>query len=190
MIKKEIRVIGIDDSPFNKKDRKCLVIGTIFRGGNYIDGVVSCSVDVDGDNSTETLAAMINKTRHKGQLNCIMINGIAVGGFNIVDIQQLSRKTKLPVIVVVRKMPSFKEISSALRRINSGSKMKAIKKAGEVHSVKIKEKRVYFQIAGISAAKAAEIIRVTSTHSLIPEPIRVAHLIAGGIVKGESKGRA
>ncbi len=190
MIKKEIRVIGIDDSPFVKSDEECLVVGAIFRGGNYIDGVVSCSVEIDGNNATENLSEMINKTRHRGQLNCIMINGIAVGGFNVVDIQQLSRKTKLPVIVVVRKMPSFKEIRSALQRIKSEKKMDLIRNAGEIHSVKIKERRIYFQIAGISAARAAEIIRITSTHSLIPEPIRVAHLMAGGIASGESKGRA
>ncbi len=190
MIKKEIRVIGIDDSSFDKKDKECLVVGTIFRGGNYIDGVVSCNIEIDGDNATDRISAMINKTRHRGQLNCIMLNGIAVGGFNVIDIQGLSKKTKLPVIVVIRRMPSFKEITKALQRINSLEKMGLIKRAGMVHSLNVKGRNVYFQIAGISAGRAAEIIRVTSTHSLIPEPIRVAHLIAGGISRGESRGRA
>ncbi len=190
MIKREIRVIGIDDSPFVKSDEECIVVGAIFRGGNYIDGVVSCNVQIDGSNATENLVAMIKRTRHRGQLNCVMINGIAVGGFNVIDIQELNRKTKLPVIVVARRMPSFREISSALQRINSLSKMRTIKRAGRVHSVKINGKKVYFQVAGISATRAAEIIRTTATHSLIPEPIRVAHLIAGGVSRGESRGRA
>jgi hypothetical protein len=37
---------------------------------------------------------------------------------------------------------------------------------------------------------AARIIQITSTRSNIPEPLRVAHLIATGIVLGESRGKA
>lgn len=54
MFKKEIRVIGIDDSPFNKfKDKKALIVGVVMRGGLYVDGILSAKVDVDGDDSTK-----------------------------------------------------------------------------------------------------------------------------------------
>ena len=52
-IKKEIRVVGIDDSPFKKSEKKCLILGAIFRGGNYIDGLISSKASIDGDDSTE-----------------------------------------------------------------------------------------------------------------------------------------
>lgn len=193
-IKKEIRVIGIDDAPFKKSDSKCMIIGTIFRGGNYIDGLISGEVKIDGEDSTENISRMIRRTRHYGQLNCIILDGIAVAGFNVVDIKSLNKKTSLPVIVIMRKLPSIKKIEMALnsfmRKEEAGDRMKLIKKAGSIYSVKIEGRRVYFQAAGISQVKAAEIIRVTSTHSLIPEPLRVAHLIAAGIMNGESRGRA
>ena len=46
-MKKEIRVIGIDDSPFNKfvKGKQTLVIATIFRGGSWLDGILSRGVN-------------------------------------------------------------------------------------------------------------------------------------------------
>jgi len=37
---------------------------------------------------------------------------------------------------------------------------------------------------------AAKIVRISATHSLIPEPLRIAHIIASGIKNGESHGRA
>ena len=49
MIKQEIRVIGIDDSPFNKfREKEALAIGVVMRGGKCIDGILSTKVEVDG----------------------------------------------------------------------------------------------------------------------------------------------
>lgn len=194
-IKKEIRILGIDDSPFKRKDRKCLVLGVISRGGSYIDGVLSCHITVDGNNSTNKLIELVKKTRHLGQLRCILLKGLSLGGFNVIDINSLSKKTNLPVIVVMRKKPNFDKIYMALKKATKNKKemkkkQELINRAGKIFSIKIKDKRRYFQIKGISKEKAKEIIKVTSTHALIPEPLRVAHLIAQGIVLGESKGHA
>jgi len=187
MVKKEIRILGIDDSPFDKKKKgEVLVIGAIFRGGHFMDGVISTKVQLDGDNATQKLIEMINKTKHKAQLQVIMINGISLGGFNIIDIKALSKATKLPVIVVIRKYPDFKKIHRALAKIGFSDKIKLLDRAGEVYKIG----EIFVQIAGISLDMIKEILKISCTHSLIPEPIRVAHLIAGGIVDGESRGRA
>ena len=62
MVKKEIRVLGIDDAPFDKfKDKKCLIIGVFFRGGNFLDGVLSSKVAVDGSDSTAKMIKMVRK---------------------------------------------------------------------------------------------------------------------------------
>ncbi len=186
-MKKEIRVIGIDDSPFKKfKYGNVLVIGTIFRGGVFLDGILSTKVKVDGNNATSKLIKMINSCKFKPQLQCILLDGIALGGFNIIDINKLSKKTNIPVIVVVRKKPDIETIKKTLVRIKKKNKIKLIDKAGQVYSVN----NIYCQLANLSIEKAKSILKITSTHSLIPEPIRVAHLIASGVVFGESRGRA
>ena len=55
---------------------------------------------------------------------------------------------------------------------------------------KTKGKNLFMQVAGVSPTAAAKIVRISATHSLIPEPIRIAHIIASGIKNGESHGRA
>jgi len=186
-LKKEIRVVGIDDSPFNKfKDKDLLVIGVLYRGGQYMDGVMSTRCKVDGVDSTTKIATMINKSKFKLQIRALFIDGIAVGGFNVIDIKQLSKKTKLPVIVVIRNMPNFKKIYRTLDKL----KLKSQKKIIESLPVPTKVGKIYIQYTGTTLKKAKELLKVTCTRSYIPEPIRVAHLIAAGIVKGESKGRA
>src|SRR3989338_6425699 len=133
MLKKEIRVVGIDDAPFNKfKKGNVVVIGAVFRGGSWLDGILSTKVGIDGNNATKKIADMISKCKFKPQLQCIFLNGIAVGGFNVIDVEELSKKTKLPVIVIIRKNPDIEKIKKTLIKINKKSKIKLIEKAGSV----------------------------------------------------------
>ncbi|MCD6576121.1 MAG: DUF99 family protein [Nanoarchaeota archaeon] len=191
VVKPEIRIIGIDDSPFNKSSKKkVLVVGAIFRGGKWLEGVLSTKVNVNGRDATDKIANMINNSKHKGQLQVIMLNGIAVAGFNVIDIELLSKKTGLPVIVIMRKKPKPNEILDALSRFrDSKYRINCVMKAGEVYSCKVNGKNIYFQVYGITKAVAEKIIKLSSTHSLVPEPIRVAHMIGSGVVLGETRGR-
>lgn len=187
MFKKEIRVVGIDDSPFNKfKDKKIMVVGVVMRGGSFIDGILSTKVTVDGNDSTKKIAEMINKCKFKPQLQCVFLNGIAVAGFNVIDVQELNKKTSLPVIIVIRRHPDIPNIKKTLIKINKKNKIKLIEKAGNV----VKIDNIFVQLTGIDFDKAKKILKVVCTRSLIPEPIRLAHLIASGIVEGQSRGRA
>lgn len=186
-MKKEIRVLGIDDSPFNKfKKGNSIVIATLFRGGTSIDGILSTKVAVDGNNSTKKLIEMINKCKFKPQIRAILLDGIALAGFNIIDIQELNKETKIPVIVIIRKYPDFKKIRQTLEKLKKQHKYKLIEKAGSVTKVN----NIYIQIKGTTLTEAKEILKITCTRSYIPEPIRIAHLIASGVIKGESKGNA
>jgi len=49
---------------------------------------------------------------------------------------------------------------------------------------------VYVQRAGLSLNQADHLLGATTLHGKIPEPLRVAHLIAGGVIAGISRGRA
>ena len=191
-VKKEIRILGIDDAPFDKfKDKEVLIVGTIYRGGDWPDGIISTKITVDGDDATDKLIELIKRTKHRDQLQIVMLDGIAFGGFNVVDIKKVYEKTKLPVITLMRSKPNFAKIEKAIKNVrNYELKMKRIKKAGTIHEVNIKETPIFFQAVGLRFDKVVAILKLSCTRSLIPEPIRVAHLIASGVVTGESKGRA
>ena len=133
-IKNEIRILGIDDAPFTEKQEECFVVAVVFRGGSFMDGLLSCKVKVDGDDSTTKLTELINKSKHKDQLKVIMLDGIALAGFNVVDINELSKKTRLPVIAVMRYFPDLEDIEKALQRVKNGEKkFELIRKAGKIY---------------------------------------------------------
>ncbi len=186
-MKKEIRVLGIDDVSFDKfRDKKTRVIGIIYRGGQFMDGVLCTVVAVDGSDSTSRIINMVNRCKFLPQLQCILLDGIAVAGFNVIDVVKLSSRTGLPVIVVMRDYPDIDKMIRALKKLGMERKIKLIEKAGLVH----KHGRIHFQAIGMDLKTARDILSVTSTHSYVPEPIRVAHLIGQGLAYGESKGRA
>ena len=189
-MKKEIRVLGLDDAPFELSDKECLVIGTFFRGGTTLDGVLSTRVAVDGEDATTKIIEAVNKSKFKLQIQALFLDGIAVGGFNVVNIHSLHKHTGIPIIVIIRKMPDFKALEKTLKQLGMEKKYQLMEKAGTPQEVKTKRGKLFIQTAGISVQKAEEILKICCTHSSIPEALRAAHLIGAGIVKGESKGKA
>jgi len=209
LIKSEIRIIGWDDGPFEshrtegsgaaenqgfssvRKKGKVVLVGVIFRGGNFFDGILKTEVDIDGFDSTEKIADAILKSKY-GDLRIIMLDGITFGGYNVVDIKELCEKTGMPVIVVNRKKPDLEKFKAGMKNLPDYEKrLKAVKSAGEFYYAHLQSgKRLCFQKCGIEAKDAEEIIRISSKHAAMPEPLRVAHLIASGFVLGESVGRA
>ena len=192
MLKSEIRILGFDDGPFDTKSETTPVIGVIYRGGKFLDGILRTDVEVDGLDSTGKLAKLINSTRHKQQLKVVMLDGITVGGFNIIDIKQLHESTDIPVIVFNRKHPDLDSVRNALMNFTDfETRWKMVKNAGKIEECKLdNDKKVYYQSLGIADEDVEDTLLLSSTHGDIPEPLRVAHLIATAIVRGESYGRA
>jgi len=48
---------------------------------------------------------------------------------------------------------------------------------------------VFVQRIGLSVDDAERVIRRLAVHGSVPEPLRTAHLIAGAIATGQSRGR-
>ena len=191
-IKNEVRIIGIDDAPFDLfKDKRVMLVGAIFRGGQWLDGVTRTEIDVDGSDATSRIIEMVNRSRHK-DLRVIMLDGLTFGGFNVVDIKRLFEETKLGVVVIVRQMPDFDAIKEALERFDDfDTRWSYIRNAGKPYKVETKDRKsIYIQVYGIDLEDAKDIVKLSATRSLIPEPVRVAHLIGSGIVLGDSRGGA
>jgi endonuclease V-like protein UPF0215 family len=181
----------VDDSPFSSRTAEdVMLVGTVFRAGNWLDGVLSTYIRGDGTDATKKISEMVKNSRNLGQLGVIMLDGITFGGFNLVNIREIFESTGVPVIVIMRKFPNFERIKKALKRFEDWEdRWNNVLEAGEVYLVDNPEP-VYMQIYGIERKDAEEIIRISTTRSAIPEPLRVAHIIAAGIITGESKGNA
>lgn len=181
-------VVGIDDAPFRREHRgNVRVVGAVFAGPR-LEGVLSSKVRRDGANATRVVTAMIRDSRFAPQIQAVMLQGIAFAGFNVVDIHRLNRELALPVLVISRKSPDLDAIRDALLTKVPGGKRKweLIEKAGPMEAVA----DLWVQRAGLDEESARALLRQHARHGHLPEPLRTAHLIAGGITDGESRHRA
>ncbi|MCC6556809.1 MAG: DUF99 family protein [Polyangiaceae bacterium] len=181
-------VIGVDDAPFPREHRgDVLVVGAVYAGLR-LEGVLSARVRRDGRNATGAVAAMISGSRFAAHAQAVLFQGIALAGFNVLDIEALHAALGLPVLVIARRPPDLAAIRAALMtRVRGGRRKWAlIERAGPMEPVA----GVHVQRAGISLEDAGALITRLAVHGRIPEPLRAAHLIAGGVTVGQSRGRA
>jgi endonuclease V-like protein UPF0215 family len=190
-MKNEIRLLGIDDSPFSFLDEFSIIVGVIMRGGNYIEGVLCRKIRVDGCDATDLCIDMIIKTRHKQQLRLLLLNGITFSGFNVIDIEKIFLETNLPVLTITRDKPDFNKIKKALiQNFSDWDKRFNLIEKGKLDKIKTNFNPIYIKRVGINLREAKEIIKLSTIRGVIPEPLRIAHLIASGIIRGESYGKA
>ena len=63
-------------------------------------------------------------------------------------------------------------------------------KNGRLYKIKTSYNPIFVKCVGLSIEETKEIIKISTIRGVVPEPIRVAHLIASGITRGESYGKA
>jgi len=188
MVKKFAHQIGFDDAPFTKEHRgDVLLVATVYCR-HRIEAVLSGKIRRDGRNASDAICRIVTGSRFYSHSQLILLQGIAFAGFNVVDIQQVLDETGLPVLVVCRKNPNMEKIRQALiQHVPGGArKWKIIERTGPMQPAG----NVFVQRAGISLEDSRKVLKESCINSDLPDPLRTAHLIAGGIISGESKHRA
>ncbi|MFX0077631.1 MAG: DUF99 family protein [Candidatus Hermodarchaeota archaeon] len=187
-VKQEIRILGVDDARFQRgRDEWTRLIGVVFRGGKWMEGCLQAPIRVDGDDATDRLVEMVKSSSHYGQLRVIMTRDTIVAGVNVLNLPILFQETGLPVIAVSDSKPDMARVKKAFKRIHPDSwknKYELLEESGPIRAVESRPGRavVYVQWAGLSFEQTAELVQKTATRSRIPEPIRVADLVASSFV--------
>jgi len=181
-IKEGIKILGIACSSFDRlSDKTVTVFGVVFRGSELLEGVLKTTITVDGEDATEKIIEMIEKSSHKKQLKLIITRGVTIAGFNYIDMQKLIKKTSLPVISVVDRQPNMGGIKQALENLpQSEKRLDVILNSGPIKEVKTspKEEPVYVQSIGLEEKIMSDLLVKITKVGRMPEPIRVARLIA------------
>lgn len=183
-------VIGFDDAPFAREHRGDVRLIGIVCSRTRADGVLSDRVRRDGRNSTEVMARMIARGPFARHVRAVFLQGIAVAGFNVVDVHELHDRLAIPVIAVVRREPDWAAIQRALaHRPGAERKWRLIRGAGPLERVPGLP-GIHVQRVGATLAEVRDLLRKTTLHGNLPEVLRLAHLVAGGVTTGVSRGRA
>jgi endonuclease V-like protein UPF0215 family len=181
-------VIGIDDAPFERTWRGDVgIVGAVFAG-TRLDGVLCGRVRRDGANAAGRIAALVSESPFNAHIQLIMLQGVALAGFNVVDAFRLAEGLDRPVLIVARRAPNRDRIREVLLTQVPGGTRKwvLLDRLGPMELLA----GVYVQRVGLTMEQAQATIERHRQQGNIPEPLRVAHLIAGALARGRSRGRA
>lgn len=184
---KTIRVIGFDDAPFKKERGSMVNVSGIICSQTRFEGMLWGTATKDGLDATDTIIDLLQNSKFLDQISVVLTDGIAIGGFNIIDLNKLAETLDRPCIAVMRKQPDLVAIDRALQHFDDYEYRKQlIQKAGEIYQ----HHPFYYQIAGCDADIAGKTLeRLTDTGN-VPEALRLAHLIGSAVMTGQSSQRA
>ena len=189
-MKTQVRVLGIDDSPFKFGDRRSLVVGALVRTPGYLEAVMRTEVQVDGDDSTDKLVDMVTRSRYADQIALVIIDGIALAGFNVIDVQSFHGRTGLPVATVTRDEPDMAAIESALRKHFADWRERlSLVTRFPLRPLDTGHKPLHAAVLGMDWDDFVRLVAAATVRGAVPEPVRIAHLVSAAMVKGESRGR-
>lgn len=188
-MKRQVRVLGIDDAPFTFEDEEVEVVGVLVRLPSYVEGIMVTKVTVDGRDATERLSEMIGGSRFREGLALILLDGAALGGFNVVDVEGLHERLSIPVATVTRKEPDLPSMERALKaRFPDWKERLQLIQRSVLERVETPHKPLYVHALGMPMEDVRALLRRATVRGALPEPLRIAHLIATAIKVGESKG--
>lgn len=180
-------VLGIDDAPFKKgQDAEVPIVGVMMEGATLVEGVALGAFPVDGAGATGYLAAWIEEMRWYEALQAVVLGGITIAGLGLVDLPALAMRLHLPVIAATRRDTVASELDNALQVAGLAERLNILARTPPAHRL---EDGLYITVAGTDVEQAESIIRATLNKALLPEPLRIAHLIGAALVRGTSRGR-
>jgi hypothetical protein len=180
-------LLGIDDGPFEKRtSRDTPIVGVLMEGHDVVEAVATTAFPIDGDGVTDFLAAWIEGLRFRPSLQGVVLGGITLAGLAVVDVAALSARLGVPVVAVNRREPRDERLLAALDAAGLAERRALVERAPAAHAV---GDRLYAAAAGLDPEETIALVRVSRGKSELPEPLRLAHLIAAAIARGESRGR-
>jgi len=180
----ELCLLGVEDGSFRAFQRRSepfAYLCCLLMDKGEIDRVTLLPIEVDGLDATDKLLTTMND----GIADAVILGGITFAGFNVIDPSRVFQETGVPVIVYSGKRPNDDSMLLALKTHFSDWKIRwdVIKSLGKVHEVitMLGEPPVYFEVVGGSANWAKWVLRSSALVCRIPEPVRVAGIIARGV---------
>jgi len=183
--KKGIRGLAIAES-FSQNSKKSVLSGIVMSTDLVIDGFVFGHSTVGGDDATDAILAMYEKLDRQ-DVSFLLISGIVISLYNIIDMKRISEKIGLPVIGVTYEESSGIEDAikhhfpeSYKSKLTEYSKLEPRKKI-TLHT----SYNLYIRNEGCTILEAKQLLDKMTLQGSIPEPLRIAQLLANTLLKAK-----
>lgn len=180
-------LLGVDEGPFVKGQGSPVpLVAALCEGADLLESVAQSAFPVDGEGATEFLARWLGGLRAHASVQGVALGGITLAGLGLVDVRALADALETPVLVVTRKAPDNARLREALDAAGLSHRFAIAERSPEAFAT---DDGLWLAHAGASREQALALLRASRGKAKLPEALRIAHLIATAIVRGESYGR-
>jgi len=183
--KKGIRGLAIAES-FSQNSKKSVLSGIVMSTDLVIDGFVFGHSTVGGDDATDAILEMYEKLDRQ-DVSFLLISGIVISSYNIIDMKRISEKIGLPVIGVTYEESSGIEDAikhhfpeSYKSKLTEYSKLEPRKKI-TLHT----SYNLYVRNEGCTVLEAKQLLDKITLQGSIPEPLKITQLLANTLLKSK-----
>ena len=178
-----IRVLGIAES-FRKNQEYSTLAGVVMRSDLVIDGFARSILKVSGSDATKSTVEVFTRMK-RNDIIAMMISGSVLSVYNVLDIDEIFRELRVPVVAL-----SFKRSKSDLARNiralfsskDAKEKIRLLEKLGSPTKLRLETGYdVFVRTAGITDSVANKLLDKFTLQGSVPEPIRVARLLAKAV---------
>lgn len=174
--KKGLRALGVAESYYGRS--RSALAGVVMRKDLRIDGFVAGEVTVGGTDATDVIIRMVEALDRR-DINVILLSGCVIAWFNIIEIDHLAAATGLPVICVTYEESEGLDDDIRHHFPDDEERLAAYRRLGERVPVALHTKQtVFIRASGISPPDAARFCNDLTLDGKVPEPLRVARLLA------------
>jgi len=175
--KRAIRALGIAES-FRRPDKRSILAGVVMRSDLVIDGFAFGEATVEGDDATRSMLRLYRRLRRE-DVNLLLLSGCIISLYNVVDVDALAKMSGVPVIALTYRESAG--IEGAIRH-NCGDgdeKVARYNRLGPRLPIALRTGyRVFARLSAISETDAARVLDSFTLQGGVPEPVRVAKLLA------------
>ncbi len=176
--KKGLRGLAIAES-FKEDSRSSTLAGVVMRRDFIIDGFVFGHATIEGNDVTDAILQMHQKL-NRDDISFVMISGLIMSMYNIVDIKKIWNTLAIPIIGVT--YDDSKGIEPAIKYHfpdSYQSKMAEYNKLGPRTKISLHTgHNLYLRIEGCTIQETKKLLDAFTLQGAIPEPLRVAHMLA------------
>ena len=183
--KKGIRGLAIAES-FSQDSKKSVLSGIVMSTDLIIDGFVMGHSTVGGDDATDAILEM-HKRLDRPDVSFLLISGIVISLYNIVNLKRISEETGLPVIGVTYE--ESEGIEDAIKHHfpdSYESKLVEYSKLGSREKITLQTSySLYIRNEGCTLLEAKQLLDKITLQGSVPEPLRIAQLLANTLLKAK-----
>ena len=176
--KKGLRGLAIAES-FTQYSKESILAGIVMRRDFIIDGFVFGKTTLEGNDATETILSMFKKL-NRPDISYLLISGIIISMYNIIDLKKISKLLGIPVIGITYQ--ESQGIDEAIKHHfpdSYESKLKEYKKLEKREKITLHTSyNVYVRKEGCTLLDVKHLLDAITIQGSFPEPLRVAQLLA------------